>query len=139
MWHIYPVEEKKQEADEIDRMAIYTQIIKENIDYDILIADCSIGEKEYIDEVVELITEVVAIERKTIRIAGTDLPYQLVKSKMLKLNDSHIRYVLECLNKNTTKVRNIKQYILTSLYNAPNTIGNYYRAEVNHDLYGGVQ
>ena len=136
---IYPVEEKKQEADEIDRMAIYTQIIKENIDYDILIADCSIGEKEYIDEVVELITEVVAIERKTIRIAGTDLPYQLVKSKMLKLNDSHIRYVLECLNKNTTKVRNIKQYILTSLYNAPNTIGNYYRAEVNHDLYGGVQ
>lgn len=87
----------------------------------------------------ELITEVVAIERKTIRIAGTDLPYQLVKSKMLKLNDSHIRYVLECLNKNTTKVRNIKQYILTSLYNAPNTIGNYYRAEVNHDLYGGVQ
>lgn len=104
-----------------------------------MIADCSIGEKEYIDEVVELITEVVAIERKTIRIAGTDLPYQLVKSKMLKLNDSHIRYVLECLNKNTTKVRNIKQYILTSLYNAPNTIGNYYRAEVNHDLYGGVQ
>ena len=136
---IYPVEEKKQEADEIDRMAIYTQIIKENIDYDILIADCSIGEKEYIDEVVELITEVVAIERKTIRIAGIDLPYQLVKSKMLKLNDSHIRYVLECLNKNTTKVRNIKQYILTSLYNAPNTISNYYRAEVNHDLYGGVQ
>lgn len=85
---------------------------------------------------VELIVELVVVEQKTVRIAGTVLPYQLVKGKLLKLNDSHIRYVLECIEKNTTKIRNIKKYLLTALYNASNIIDSYYRAEVNHDLYG---
>lgn len=124
-------------ADMMDLIDIYTKIIKENIAYDILVNDHSLGEKRYIDEMVELIVELVAVEQKAVRIAGTVLPYQLVKGKLLKLNDSHIRYVLECLEKNTTKIRNIKMYLLTALYNAPNTIDSYYRAEVNHDLYRG--
>lgn len=122
--------------DMMDLIDTYTKIIKENIAYDILVNDRSLGEKRYIDEMVELIVELVAVEQKTVRIAGTVLPYRLVKGKLLKLNDSHIRYVLECLEKNTTKIRNIKKYLLTALYNAPNTIDSYYRAEVNHDLYG---
>ena len=70
-------------------------------------------------------------------ISGAEYPYQFVKNKLLKLNYSHIQYVLECLHDTTTKVRNVKAYLLTCLFNAPSTIGNYYRAEVNHDMYGG--
>ena len=73
----------------------------------------------------------------TVRIGGEDFPAEVVKSRLLKLNSTHIQYVFECIDKNTTKVRNIKSYLLTTLYNAPATIDHYYRAEVNHDLYGG--
>ena len=69
-------------------------------------------------------------------ISGAEYPYQFVKNKLLKVNYSHIQYVLECLHDTTTKVRNVKAYLLTCLFNAPSTIGNYYRVEVNHDMYG---
>jgi len=72
----------------------------------------------------------------TIRIGGEEYPYNLVKSKFLKLNSSHLQYVIGCMQNNTTKVANIKAYLITALYNAPNTISHYYNAEVNHDLYG---
>jgi len=72
----------------------------------------------------------------TIRIAGEDYPYNLVKSKFLKLNSTHLEYVIGCMKNNTTKVSNIKAYLTTALYNAPNTINHYYTAEVNHDMYG---
>ena len=75
--------------------------------------------------------------RTTIRIAGEDYPADLVKSKFLKLNSSHIEFVLDCMRENTTKVRNIKQYLKAVLFNAPSTIDSYYTALVNHDLYGG--
>lgn len=120
----------------MEEIRIYTEIVKENIDYDILLERSSIGDRGYIDEIVELMVETICIKRDYVKIAGADYPYQLVKGKLLKVDSSHIEYVLESLHNNTTKVRNIKSYLLTSIYNAPSTIDSYYRAEVNHDMYG---
>ena len=91
---------------------------------------------ELLDELVEIIVDVVAIQRKSIRIGGADYPYELVKGKFLKLDSGHIRYVLDSMEKTTTHIANIKAYLLTALYNAPNTISNYYSAEVNYYEYG---
>jgi len=74
--------------------------------------------------------------RKVIRIAGDDFPREIVKSRFLKINSGHLEYVFDCIDKNTTKVGNIKAYLLAALDNAPATMDSYYRAEVNHDLYG---
>ena len=123
--------------DAMDVIQAYTDIVKTNIDYDILIQGCRTGNREYIDEIVELLVETISIDRETVMISGAEYPYQFVKNKLLKVNYSHIQYVLECLHDTTTKVRNVKAYLLTCLFNAPSTIGNYYRAEVNHDMYGG--
>ena len=82
--------------------------------------------------------ETVCTARKTIRIAGDDYPAELVKSKFLKLNSSHIEFVLDCMRDNTTKVRNIKQYLIAVLFIEPSTIDSYYTALVNHDMYGGT-
>ena len=65
-----------------------------------------------------------------------DRPAEVVKSRFMKLDSSHIQYVLDCLKENTTDVHNIKQYLLAALYNASGTISSYYSAKVNHDLYG---
>ena len=111
------------------------QLIRENIDYDVLMSDPKWREREMFEELYQLICEVVCVPRKTIRIAGEDYPYNLVKSKFLKLNSSHLQYVIGCMERNTTKVSNIKAYLITALYNAPNTISHYYTAEVNHDMY----
>ena len=94
-------------------------------------------DKDRLNEIVDLMLETVCTARKTIRIAGDDYPAELVKSKFLKLNSSHIEFVLDCMRENTTKVRNIKQYLKAVLFNAPSTIDSYYTALVNHDLYGG--
>jgi hypothetical protein len=119
--------------DEISESDTYREIIKGNIEYDFL---CERYGKKNLDEIVELALEVVCSKRKYVRMAGNDIPKEIAKSRMLKLDSSHIEYVLDCLHKNTTKVRNIKAYVLTALYNAPATIDKYYQAEVNHDLYG---
>ena len=84
----------------------------------------------------ELMLEVILSKRPYIRIAGDDFPREIVKSRFLKINSGHLEYVFDCINKNTTKVGNIKAYLLAALYNAPATMDSYYRAEVNHDLYG---
>ena len=78
--------------------------------------------------------EVVCSKRKVTRVASTDFPHEVVRSRFLKLNSEHIQFVLKCMKENTTKVRNIKQYLLMVLFNAPTTISNYYTALVNHDL-----
>ena len=91
---------------------------------------------ERLDEIVDIILDTLCSRKRTIRIAGEDFPAEAVKSRLLKLNDGHIEYVLECLDKNTTAIRNIRSYILTASYQAPSTINNYYAACVNHDLYG---
>ena len=130
-----PPERKRTEA--ADAYAVYEEIIKDNIDYDILLLDNSM-EKDRIDEIVDLMLETVCTRRKTIRIAGDDYPAELVKAKFMKLNSEHIRFVLDCMRENTTKVRNIKQYLKAALFNAPSTIGNYYMSLVAHDMASGA-
>ena len=130
-----PPERKRTEAKSNSAVEIYREIIKDNIEYDHLIQNCKI-DKDRLDEIVDLMLETVCTARKTIRIAGDDYPAELVKSKFLKLNSSHIEFVLDCMRENTTKIRNIKQYLKAVLFNAPNTIDSYYTALVNHDFYG---
>ncbi len=131
-----PTERKGKEAATQSAVEIYREIIKDNIDYDILLHDNKY-DKDRIDEILDLILETVCTARKTLRIAGDDYPAELVKSKFLKLNSSHIEFVLDCMKQNTTKVRNIKQYLRAVLFNAPSTIDNYYTALVAHDMAAG--
>lgn len=111
------------------------ELIRENIRYDDLIREHP-WDAEQLDEMVELMVEAACSRRESIRVAGNDFPQAVVRSRLLKLDGDHIRFVFDCLKNNTTQVRNIKQYLLTTLYNAPVTIGNHYAAQVNHDLYG---
>ena len=130
-----PPERKRTEAKSNSAVEIYREIIKDNIEYDHLIQNCKI-DKDRLDEIVEIMLETVCTARKTIRIAGDDYPAELVKSKFMKLNSSHVEFVLDCMRENTTKIRNIKQYLKAVLFNAPSTIDSYYTALVNHDFYG---
>ena len=119
-----------------DRLAImqaYEEKIKENIDYDGLTISHPL-DKDLIKGIYELILETVLCQNQEILIASNWYPAELVKSKFLKLEYSHIEYVIECLKKNTSKVKNIKKYMLAALFNAPATIDGYYQAEVNHDM-----
>ena len=119
--------------DSRDEMEGYREIIKENIDYNSLLM-AHPYDQEMVEGIYELILETVLSKNEEITIAGDVYPNNLVKSKFLKLNYSHVEYVIACLEKNTTKVRNIKSYLLASLFNAGSTISSYYRAEVNHDM-----
>ena len=130
-------ERKGTEAKTQSAVEIYRDIIKDNIEYDILIQDPHM-DKDRLDEIVDLILETVCTARKTLRIAGDDYPAELVKSKFLKLTSSHIEFVLDCMRENTTKIRNIKQYLRAVLFNAPSTIDSYYTALVAHDMASGA-
>ena len=131
-----PAERKRRETVTKADMDIYREIIMENIEYDFLLQD-RVVDREMLDEIVDLIVETVCTSRKTIRVAGDEYPVEVVKSKLLKLDSEHIRFVFDCMRENTTKVRNIKKYLLAVLFNAPSTISSYYTALVSHDLYGG--
>ena len=132
---IYP--EKDKMIDEIEQRNTYREMIRENISYECFRNDTPHAREE-VDELVELMVEVMVMpDQGKIRIAGEDKLVSLVKSQFMKLTHAHIEYVCLCLNKNTTKVGNIKSYLLTALYNSVLTINHYYQAEVNHDLYGG--
>lgn len=126
-------ERKGTEAFKQSAVDIYREIIMENIEYDTLTQDPKM-DKERLDEIVDLMLETVCSARKTLRIAGDDYPAKLVKSKFLKLNSSYIEFVMDCMRENTTKIRNIKQYLRAVLFNAPSTIDNYYTALVAHDM-----
>ena len=114
-------------------MAEYRDLIRDNIQYPLLVAQ-NPDDADLIDEIVELMTETVCARRKTTRVCGSDFPAEVVKSRLLKLDAEHIRFVLKCLHENTSKIKNIKQYLLATLYNAPVTINSYYSALVNHGL-----
>ena len=111
----------------------YRSLLLETIEYDYLKQRVD-PYCEDLDEIVELMVETVCAKRKTTRIAGADFPHEVVRSRFLKLDSSHIEFVMECLHKNTTQVRNIKQYLLTVLFNAPTTMSNSYTSQVNHDM-----
>ena len=128
---------KEETMDEIERMNAYRTLIRENISYEAF-EHRGYGTKEEVDELVELMVEAMMLPKgQMVRIAGADRPAEIVKSRFMQLRYPHIEYVTECLKNNTTKVGNIKAYLLTTLYNSVMTMDHYYHAEVNHDLYGG--
>ena len=116
---------------------IYREIIMDNIEYEHLCQHAKGIDRETLDEIVDLLVETVCSARKTIRIAGDDYPAELVKSKFMKLDSSHIEFVFQCLSKNTSEIRNIKKYLLAMLFNAPSTMNGYYTALVAHDMNTG--
>ena len=111
----------------------YRELILENIDYDILASDPHV-DREQLDEIAQLVQETVCSTRDRIRVGGNDYPAEIVRAKLLKLTGEHIRFVMDCLKQNTTRIRNIRQYLLSMLFNAPSTMSSYYAALVAHDL-----
>ena len=126
-------DEKRCDPDQTEIIKAYGEIIKSNIEYDALLQANKFDEK-LVQGIFELILETVVSQSETILIASERYPAALVKSKFLKLNYMHIDYVISCMKKNTTKVKNIKKYLLAALFNAPSTIDGYYQAEVNADM-----
>ena len=125
------------EPKRIDGYAQYKSYFNSELEMPILIQNYP-TEKETLEGILDLLAETCSSKRKAIRIAGDDKPVEVVKSRLMKLNSMHIQYVLDCLHENTTYVRDMKQYLLTTLFNAPVTIDSYYRARVNHD-YPGIR
>ena len=122
-------------SDMMERMETYREILRVNVDYEGFVEK---GEGEDVGELIELMVEILMLPDDTVvRIGGADKPVSVVKSRFLKLTYSHIEYVLFSLHRNTSKVTNIRAYLLTTLYNSSMTMNHYYQAEVNHDLYGG--
>ena len=131
----YPsIHRDRNDVDKMDERYAYRQIICENIEYDIL---CQSYKPESVEELVELMLDAICTTKKYLQINGEAMPSQVVKNRLLKVGYEHIQYVFFSLSKNTTKVKNIRQYMLTVLYNAPVTINQFYDAEVRHDMYGG--
>ena len=125
-----PVQKRTDAKESFER---YRDLILENIDYDVLASDPHV-DREQLDEIVDLVQETVCSTRSRIRVAGNDYPAEVVRAKLLKLNSEHIRFVMDCLKQNTTRIRNIRQYLLTALFNAPSTMASYYAALVAHDM-----
>lgn len=119
--------------DRMDQMDAYRELICENISYDLLLQERPY-EQDLIDCYVELMVETCCSGRETIRVNQEDVPADVVRSRLLKLDKMHIEYVMECLRNNTTQVGNIRAYTLSVLYNAPVTIGQYYASQVAHDM-----
>ena len=132
-----PPERKRKEAEAQTAFEIYREIIKENIDYDILLERNPYG-KDLLDGYVELMLEICCSTRQSVRICGQEVPTEVVKSRFLKLNSEHIGYVMDSLKSNTAKIGNIKAYTLAALYNAPVTMGQYYTSLVSHDMAHGL-
>ena len=131
-----PPERKGRDAISVTEIENYRELILENIEYDCLKQRYPL----YLDdlnEIVELLVETVCARRKTTRISGADYPHEIVRSRFLKLDSSHIEFVMDCLQKNTTQVRNMKQYLLAVLFNAPTTMNNHFTSLVNHDMHAG--
>ena len=131
-----PPERKGRDAMSVTEIENYRELILENIEYDCLKQRYPL----YLDdlnEIIELLVETVCAKRKTTRISGADFPHEIVRSRFLKLDSSHIEFVMDCLQKNTTQVRNMKQYLLAVLFNAPTTMNNHFTSLVNHDMHAG--
>ena len=117
-------------------VGIYEELIKDNIDYDILVEN---NPNVDIGGMVEIMLDAICSSREYLDINQDKVPKEIVKSRLLKLDSGHIDYVIECLQKNNTKIKNIRSYLLTTLYNSYETLDHYYRSEVNYDFYGREQ
>lgn len=131
--HIVSADGIGSEEDEMETLHAYQSLIKDNLDYDSLLVSHP-HDKNQIDEIVDLIVETVMCKSDKVLIASNWYSGALVRGKFMKLDYSHVEYVLHCLEGNTSKIKNIKKYLLAALFNAPSTISGYYRAEVNHDM-----
>ena len=109
------------------------ETVKEHIEYDIM---CERYSKERMDEIVDIASEALCSNRSSFTLGKDTYPYVLVKDRLLRLDSSHIEYIISCINANTTEIHNIKPYLLKTLINAPATMESYYQTKVNHDLYG---
>ena len=128
----FPETSTQKRTEAKDAFESYRKLILENIDYDILAGDPHV-DREQPDEITQLVQETVCSTRDRIRVGGNDYPAEIVRAKMLKLTGEHIHFVMDCLRKNTTQIRNIRQYLLTALFHAPSTMNSYYTALVAHD------
>ncbi len=123
--------------DRVGNAEVCMELVRHNIEYDHHMRYDSPDEKDLFEELYTVICEVVCVKRKTIRIGGENYPYELVRERFLRLNDAHMQYVITCMRNITTKITNIKGYMVTALYNAPMTMNHYYQQEVNYDMRGG--
>ena len=126
-------EDAGKESEGNDPRTRYQNYFLNQLNFDSLIAG-NPEDKDMLREMQELLVDTVCSNRKMIRIVGDDKPFEVVKGQLMKLNSDHIRFVLMCLKENTTQVRNMRQYLLASLYNAPMTMHSSYAARVQHDL-----
>ena len=131
-----PILSEADEDKDVEARKIYREILSENLETEILM-ERHPYEKETIEAILDLMLDVICSKRKYIRIAGDDKPTQVVKSQFLKLDSMHVEYVLDCMKNNAADVRNIKQYMLATIYNAPITINSFYQQKVNHDMASG--
>ena len=122
--------------DEMDKTKAYIAMIQQNVEYDRLIVRSEWEDKELYTELYQTICDVVCMKRENIKVAGAVCPYEVVKSRFLKLKSEHLCYVLNCIKKVKSSIQNIRAYMITALYNAPTTIDHYYTNMVQHDLYG---
>ena len=122
-----------ERCDGMTDVKAYARLIKENIEYDILLERYPF-ERELVEGIYELILEMVLSQNDSVVISSSRFPMELVRAKFLKLHSGHVEYVINCMKSNTSRVRNIKKYLLTALFNAPSTISGYYQAEVNADF-----
>ena len=128
---------KADVIDVIDETSAYMALIRDNLEYEHHMKYDQHGDRDMYEEIYETVCDVVCVKRRTIRINGEDYPYELVKSRFLKLNSSHVEYVMGCIKETVTKITNIRAYLITALYNAPSTMSHYYQQAVQHDMYGG--
>ena len=127
---------RETKRNDVNHRERYREILSENISYEILLQDYPL-DRDILTEILELMVDTVCTTRSTVRISGDDKPAEVVKSQFLKLDSEHIRFAMDGLKDNTTRIRNMRQYLLATLYNAPLTIGNYYRSLVSHDMSEG--
>lgn len=135
-----PPEEPEPETgknDGMDETSAYMELIRENIEYEHHMKYGEYGYRELYDELYDIICEIVCVKCRTVKISGKEYPYELVKGKFLKLRSAHLEYVIGCMKETTTKITNIKAYMVAALYNASSTMSHYYQQEVQHDMFGG--
>lgn len=129
--------DRKGQIGWMEEATAYRELIQEQIDYDYYMGLENWENRTLYEELYEVMCEVVCVKHKTIRIGGEDYPHEWVKAKFLKLNHQHLQYVIERMQHTTSKILNIKAYLITALYNAPNTMNHFYQQEVNYDMLGG--
>lgn len=130
-------EEMGMEESAVNEWTMMYQYFWKQLDFEYLLIDYPL-ERDSLEEILEILVDTCCSNRKMIRIAGDDKPKEVVKSRLMKLERDHIQYVMKCLNENSTKVRNMKQYVLATLYNAPLTISNFHKSWVNYDMANGL-